>query len=470
MQERHLPSQLLSVIVALLVLFGAVYLGSRASALWLGLLVGAIGAAALLRQPIYGLFGLVAAALLLPFPINTGTDVFLYATALVVPALLALWLLQAILQGQIKWLDSRVNLPLLLFLLANLLSLGIGHVTWDANVPRPNHFIFAQLAQWAIFAFSVGAFWLAGNWLPDLAWLRRLTFFFLAVGGGLVVLNQFLNINIMGIARDGAFIRAPFWVLLFALAAGQLLFNKQLTKRWQVFLAAVIAAALMYAFGQADERASNWVGITAALGVLLWFRFQRLRWPVAGLTLLLLLTGFLGSFVYEFAGGDARWFESGGARIALIERTIEVTSRNPITGLGPAAYRYYAATQPLIYEHIVWFEPLVASHNNYVDIYSHSGLLGLALFVWLMGELFYLGWRLRSRYKTGFAAAYINSMLAAWAGMVVIMMLADWFLPFVYNIQFLGFQASVLVWFFLGGLLVLEKTNGTFSASLKDLG
>lgn len=37
------------------------------------------------------------------------------------------------------------------------------------------------------------------------------------------------------------------------------------------------------------------------------------------------------------------------------------------------------------------------------------------------------------------------------------MLLADWILPFVYNIGFPGFQASVLVWLFMGGLVALEQ-------------
>jgi hypothetical protein len=44
-----------------------------------------------------------------------------------------------------------------------------------------------------------------------------------------------------------------------------------------------------------------------------------------------------------------------------------------------------------------------------------------------------------------------------WAGVMVIMGLADWILPFVYNIGFQGFQASVLIWLFFGGLLSLEE-------------
>ena len=38
---------------------------------------------------------------------------------------------------------------------------------------------------------------------------------------------------------------------------------------------------------------------------------------------------------------------------------------------------------------------------------------------------------------------------------------ADWALPFVYNSGFPGFQASVLLWLFLGGLVALDvRTQG----------
>ena len=40
------------------------------------------------------------------------------------------------------------------------------------------------------------------------------------------------------------------------------------------------------------------------------------------------------------------------------------------------------------------------------------------------------------------------------------MLFADWILPHVYNIGFPGFQASVLIWLFLGGLVSLEQMTG----------
>ncbi len=74
---------------------------------------------------------------------------------------------------------------------------------------------------------------------------------------------------------------------------------------------------------------------------------------------------------------------------------------------------------------------------------------------------------LRKRYQGNFAEGYVNSMLAAGAAALVIMLLADWILPFVYNIGFEGFQASILLWIFLGGLTVLDgrrRTSGQWNS------
>lgn len=38
-------------------------------------------------------------------------------------------------------------------------------------------------------------------------------------------------------------------------------------------------------------------------------------------------------------------------------------------------------------------------------------------------------------------------------------MLGDWFLPFVYNIGFMGFKDSYMGWLLLGGLTLLEHTR-----------
>jgi len=456
--------------VTIAVLFLAAYLGQRASLRWLGLLVAGTGGVALLGRPVLGLLALVVAALAVPLEFSTCTQVMLNPATLLVPALLVLWLLDMVRRRDLRLAPSRTTVPLLLFLLAGLLSLLVGNVFWAPFVPRANNFILVQLAQWGIFAFSGGAFWLTGNLIQDEAWLRRLTATFLILGGGLAILRVLPGAGSL-VSRFAtiAIGRAPFWLLLAALAGGQLLFNRRLSTGWRSFLLAVLAAALFDSFFLSRESASTWVGVAAVAGVLIWLRFARWRWPIGALFLVLAGVGILFPAVYDFAGGDDEWFRTGGSRLALIERVIDVTMCNPITGLGPAAYRPYANMRPLSYAHITWMNPKISSHNNYVDLFAHTGLLGLAFFFWFVAEVTRLGLRLRSRFTEGFAAGYVNGMLAAGAAALVVMMLADWILPFVYNIGFPGFQASVLVWLFLGGLVALEQLEDKGTGGQGDL-
>jgi hypothetical protein len=246
-------------------------------------------------------------------------------------------------------------------------------------------------------------------------------------------------------------------MLLAGLAAGQLAYNRQLGMAMRLFLALVLAAVLAYAFVFERQSASIWVGVAATIGVLLWLRYRHMRVPVAIIAVALIATNQLLPSLYQFGGGEAEWLESGGPRLVLIERVLEVTMRNPVTGLGPAAYRPYANATPLPYQRAYWLDPQVSSHNNYVDLFAHGGLIGLFLFVWFAAALGRLALRLRTRHTEGFEGGYVNGMLAVGVGGLVIMMLADWILPFVYNVGFAGFQASALVWLFLGGLVALDN-------------
>jgi hypothetical protein len=221
----------------------------------------------------------------------------------------------------------------------------------------------------------------------------------------------------------------------------------------------VLGAVLYYGLVLLRKNASTWVAVGAALAVLGWLRWPRLRWPALVFLVALTASGLLLPAVWEFAGGQPEWLSSGGSRIALISRVVGVTMRNPITGLGPASYRPYANMEPLRYRHTTWMTPNVSSHNNYVDLFAHIGLVGLALFLWFVVAVARLGFRLRGRFRQGFLAGYVNGMLAAGASSLVIMLLADWILPFVYNIGFPGFQASVLVWLFMGGLVAIDNMS-----------
>jgi hypothetical protein len=444
-------------VVVIAVLGASVALGFIATNYILAGLVGLVGVIFLLTKPELGLVALVAAALVAKFDIPTGTEVLLNPATLMVPALAGLLLLAALTRRSVTLARSRVMLPMAVFLAAALVSLFVGNATWDPFVPRGSNFLLVQLAQWTLYAFAFIAFWLAASLGQDTRWLKWMTVTFLVIGGLLALLTSLPpTTSVANSVATVAIIRAPFWLLLTALAGGQLLFNTGLTTVHRVALGALVVIAMIYAFFISRESASNWVGVGSALAILAWLRFRRLRWIALVFVLVLLLTGLVFPTLWNFAGGEDEWTTSGQSRLVLIERVLSVSLRNPATGLGPVAYRNYASTTPLAYQRAFWLQPEINSHNNYVDIFAQFGLLGLAIIGWLAVELGRLGPRLLVRFQNGFEAGYVRGVLAAGAGALAIMILADWILPFVYNIGFPGFQASVLVWLFLGGLVALE--------------
>lgn len=448
-------------IVLILGVIGLAFLAGLYTSPRVLVLVGmGIGVFVLVRYLELGLLGLVVVALVVPFTIGTGTEVSLNLAVLFVPVLLGVWVLDMVRQRDVRLVQSSVNRPLLWFLGAGLLSLAVGNVMWNPVVPRPGNLLLVQLGQWAIFALSAGAFWLSGNLIREERWLRWVTVCFLVLSGALTVARLVWgDWQLIGRTATVAIIRAPYWISLISILGGQLLFNRGMHVRWRWCLLALLFAALYYAFVSERESISTWAPLLVVFGVLLWLRYPRLRWPLV----LCALVGPVLLFqpLYEFAGGDQEWTVSGGARLALIRRTIALTRENPLLGLGPASYRHYGFLEPLRYEKALWMRASVSAHNNYVDLYAQVGLVGLGLFLWFLFELARLGWRLREIYVEGFAAGYVNGMLAALAGICAAMLLLDWFLPFVYNVGFPGFQASVLLWMFFGGLVSLEAMART---------
>jgi hypothetical protein len=455
-RRRSSDRHLFTAALVMAVLLGAAVFGYMRYALWLLLFGASMGVLVLSRWLALGPLAIVSAALIVRFDISTGTEVSLNPVTLLVPALLVLWVLTMMRQREWQVASSPTNRPLLLFLGVGLLSILIGNLIWDPAVPRSGNFVIVQLAQWSVFAFSAIAFLLGSNLMRDRIWLHRLVFYFLAVAGILAILATLPQTRDFAARTfSSALWMAPFWMLLTALAGGQLLFNRELSAFWRLYLVGVIAAILVFVLGIQRETVSYWVGVVTALGGLVWLRWPRMRWVFVCIALLGVVLWF--PLVYQAAGGDAEWQLSGGSRLALSGRVIKVTLRNPITGLGPAAYRSYARMEPLRYGRALWMNPTINSHNNYVDLFSQVGVVGLGLFFWFIMELVRLGFRVRSQVTDGFTKGYVNAILSAWAGSLVLMLLADWILPFVYNVGFHGFQASVLIWAFSGGIVALDN-------------
>jgi hypothetical protein len=445
-----------TIILAVLAL--SAWAGRAASLrLVLGLLAMA-GLLLLLRKPQWGLVALIAASLVVPFEIGTGTQSTVNISQLLVAAMLAVWVLGMFRRGSVGLAPNRVNLPWVFFLLAAMLALLTGNAFWNPLVVTKENFLFVQLAQLAIYALSAGAFWLTANLVTEERWLRTMTFTFLGLGalyiGGRLVPR--LGTVIVGRYAGGA-AGSLFWVWLVALAWGQALFNRGLNRGVRLALGALVMATFYVGWFQTRDWVSGWGPPLAALLVvtLLWSPRLGTMFAIGTAVLVYLF------YPYFYNNVVVRAMETGSdLRLVAWQGVSQLVGSRWLIGLGLASYWHYWrgligywAFSPTN----VVFNPQVNTHNNYMDFYAQMGVIGLAAFLWLAAEIGRLGWRLRGRAKGDFARGYLNGALGGFVGMLAAGMLGDWFLPFVYNGGMTKFRSSVIGWLFLGGLVALES-------------
>jgi hypothetical protein len=411
------------------------------------MLVGAGMVLVFLRWPPLGLATLIVASLVVPFAIGTGTQTSLNVTVLLLPVLIGLWLLDMVRRRELRLLPSRPILPLLALCVVAALSFVAGSLPWLIFAQTAP--LRAQVGGLAVFILSAGAFLLVAHQVRDLRWLERLTWVFLVLGalyiaGRLVPgLGRFTG-RLFPSGADGGI----FWVWLVALAFSQAVFNRSLRLHWRLALGVLVLAIFYIGWSHSRAWASGWLPPLVAVVVSLWAGVPRLGLPVG---MVAVTVGALN--VQKIVGivmTDQQY--SLMTRLEAWRIVTEIAKASPLLGLGPANYYWYTPLFPIL----GWYVQF-NSHNQYVDIVAQTGLLGLACFLWFAWEVGWLGWRLRARVPEGFAQAYVYGALGGLVGMLVAGMLADWVLPFVYNIGLAGFRASVLGWLFLGGLLSLEQ-------------
>jgi O-antigen ligase len=235
------------------------------------------------------------------------------------------------------------------------------------------------------------------------------------------------------------------------LPAGQLLFNRDLTRPGQVAMAGLVLLTFAVSFSPESRNwASGWVPPLAGLGVLVAFRWPRLAIVIALLVVLAAVIDIpaVQKLILDYKNYDLL---TRGAALSIV---LEIVKANPVLGVGPANYYYYTPLFPIL-GYYVRFN----SHNNYIDLLAQTGLLGSLFFAWWVLATTRVGWRLRNQVTDGFQRGYIYSCLGGLAACLVASALGDWFLPFVYNIGLNGFRASILGWLFLGGLVAIEQIH-----------
>jgi hypothetical protein len=435
----------LRLVLVLGVLSACAVLGYRMSfnqlILIMVLVAGVIGSLVLLRWPPLGLFLLTFIGMIIRYvgPGNVNVTIALVAL------LLGLWLLDMMVrERQIRLVSSRPVLPLLILVVVALLSFIGGQFSWFNFVP--NAPLDAQLGGLGIFVLSAGTFLLVANQVQDIRWLEAMTWVFIAFGAVFIggrALPTILGPVISKVFSSGVF-GGVFYAWFPALILGQALFNRKLQPRWRILLLGLLLVTLYVVYVRNYEWKSGWMPSFAAVGVIIWLYSWR-----AGLALTIVASIIATTLIPQLVNSDSYSISTRFDAWFIMAEIIKV---NPVLGLGFGNYYWYT---PLF--RIRGWEVQFNSHNNYVDLVAQTGLVGLACFLWFFWESGQLAWRLRNRVPEGFAQAYVYAAMGGLVGTLIAAMLGDWVLPFVYNVGLSGFRTGALAWFFLGGLVVLEK-------------
>jgi O-antigen ligase len=445
--EHNVPVWLPSAIilgVLLLSLALPVLAPSRLLMLLLVLVPAAGALLAFFRWPPLGIIALIVAALILPSPDLPGG--FNLAVLLLV-LLIGLWLVDLIL-GQRKTtpVSSRTFRPLLALVAVAVLAFGVGQLPWFTFGLRAP--LDAQIGGLVMFVLAAGAFLLVAHQVRDLRWLQWMTWLFLALGT-LYIAGWLVPVPGIGqlanrLFQPGTYNNSMLWTWLVALAFGQALYNRKLHMGWRLALGGLALATLFVAFFMNRGWKSGYLPAMVVVAAIIGLRSWRLGLAVV-------LAGIVPA-TYIGSQAIATDQYSYSTRLEAWKIVLEMAKVNPLTGFGPANYYWYAR----LYR-IRGYSSVLSSHNQYVDLIGQTGLLGLACFCWFAGELGWLGWRLRNQAPAGFAQAYVYGALGGLVGTLAAGALADWIVPFVYNIGLTGFRASMLAWLFLGGLVSIEQ-------------
>lgn len=440
--------------VILAVILGSAWFGLHPSRLYLVLLVGLFGAILLFPRIPLGLLLLPPVSLWVGFGLGTGTQSGINAAILLVIGLTALWGLDLLIVKRSVLKATNTLPPLVVFTVVVTLSLIVG------NFPLLSHYrlapIASQLAGAATFFLSFLTVLLVANHYGQGTWLARAVFLFLAIGAVFIVGRTVPGVkSLVTRLYAESSTGSVFWIWIVALSASQALVNRKLSWFWRLTLGGLAVFSIFSSLVFYRSWISGWLPPIVALMVILFFFNPRLA-IIASLAGLLLVAlkwqSLLASVLFEGGQyGSNQW-----SLLTRLEASAillrEVWKINPVLGIGPANSYWFSSSFSLM-NYFVNFN----SHNQYVDIFTQTGLLGIGCFIWLVAAFTQTGLKALKGGSHDFKHAYAIGALGGLAGMVVTGFLGDWVIPFVYNIGLSGMRSSLLGWFFLGGLVALEQ-------------
>lgn len=388
----------------------------------------------------FGILFLPIIAVVVPLNFGTGTQSALVASLPYAACVVALGVVRTLARHEPVRIDILVTVPAIGFLLTTVISTLWGEVARSPLVVPWPTFVQAQLGTLGVFATSVGTLLVVMHSLRDLRWIRYLTWIFLLLGA--VTIAGYLlrsRSDLPGVEIGGMF---SLWVV--ALAYGQALFNRQMPLWGRVGLLILVAAWVVRRYFFEGFWLSGWIPIFVAIVVISLLRPRPLSFLVLGGLAVGSMLQFDSIYTTQVLGEDSA---ANFLRADIWSQNLELTKNHLLLGTGAAGYAPYYMT--------FFRDTAYASHSNYLDVFSQTGLIGSFFFAWLLISLVIVSFRARRRWSTGFAGGFAAGALGALVGLMVAMILGDWLLPFAYTQTIAGFRHTVHSWVLLGALVSL---------------
>lgn len=365
----------------------------------------------------------------------------LVASLMLTTALAAIWVLRMMIVEKCFSLQpSPLNKPLLGFMLVAAWSLGWSIILRDPLVRIWSSFPLVQLAATLVMIMLPITFLMVANHIHDPKGLKAMTAIMLIAGAlGLIKESAW---NGLPVNTRGMF---ALWVISLSIALA--LFNRQMHWATRGLLTLLAASWVYLGFGLRTYWLAGWLPGFVAIGVLSLMRSKKLALVVGCVLLFFILvnTNYLDAVI------QTERQESGQTRLAAWEVNWSITRAHWLFGTGPAGYAvYYMSYFP---------DRAMATHSNYIDILSQTGIVGLAFFAWFFIVLAWRGYKLCLRLKgrNDFIEALANAAFAGTIAGIVIMGFGDWMIPFAYTQTIAGFDYAVYNWLFMGTILVMDR-------------
>lgn len=437
-----------AMLILIAILSPMLAMGNLLAYLLFGSIAVIVGALVVLKWPGAGFPILVAASLIVPIRINTGTQTSINSAMIVSIGMIGLWLFDMITrQKQIRLLPASVITPSIIFIVIAIIAFLFGQLPW---YPGRSASLFSQLGGLSLFILLTMTMIVTIHRLTNLKWLQAAVWVFIILGG---IYNLAFLISPLRPYVNRFFQRAVldslFWLWLLILTFGQAYLNRNLAIKWRLLLGISTLAILYNLLIMKQSWTSGWFPALASIFFVVLITKPKWAISIAGIAGIFLLIS--SQFANELIlGGDNEY--SLLTRLEAWKILGEIIKVNPLFGLGPSNYYFFTP-----FYRILGYSVSFNSHNNYIDIVAQVGLLGLIAYLWMIFEIFKAGWHARIQTENqGFEHAYIYSSLGGVVGILVAGMFGDWVIPFVYNVGMEGFRASVLGWFFMGALVFLD--------------